>query len=67
MRYAINLKGQIALWPKEKMRREGFASPDYADALAMTFSKTVSRRDSRSSKHNNRKRVASDMDYDIFA
>ena len=67
MRYAINLKGQIALWPKEKMRREGFASPDYADALAMTFSKTVSRRDSRSSRHNNRKRVASDMDYDMFA
>lgn len=66
MRYSINLKGQVALWPKEKMRKEGFASPDYADALAMTFSRNVSRLDGRTARRGRRKRVARDVDYELF-
>tara|TARA_R110000751_G_C13760166_1_gene479177 strand:+ start:50 stop:1582 length:1533 start_codon:yes stop_codon:yes gene_type:complete len=66
MRYSVNLKGQLALWPKEKMRKEGFASPDYADALAMTFSKNVSRNDAPSSRRFRKNRVVVSSDYDIF-
>lgn len=65
MRYAINTKGQNALWPKEKMKREGFGSPDYADALAMTFSRNVSRLDSMRGRAR-KGRVAKDVDCDIF-
>lgn len=67
MRYLVNLKGQVALWPKEKMKKLGFASPDWADALAMTFSKNVSRKDTPSSRRFRKPRVARDVDYDIFA
>jgi|TARA_R110000803_G_scaffold34612_3_gene75458 hypothetical protein len=67
MRYSINLKGQVALWPKEKMRKEGFASSDYADALAMTFSKNVSRNDRKISRRGVKKRVARDVDFDVFS
>jgi hypothetical protein len=66
MRYSINLKGQLALWPKEKMRKEGVASPDYADALAVTFSKTVARRDGRASHRLGRNKVATGMDYAVL-
>ena len=66
MRYSVNLKGQLALWPKEKMRKEGFASPDYADALAMTFSKNVSRHDAPSSRRFKKNRVVVSSEYDIF-
>ena len=66
MRYSINLKGQLALWPKEKMRKEGVASPDYADALAVTFSKTVARRDGRASRRLGRNKVATGMDYAVL-
>ena len=66
MRYSINLKGQVALWPKEKMRREGFASPDYADALAMTFSRNVSRNDQRTSRRFARKSVSLRVDCAAF-
>ncbi len=67
MRYTINLKGQLALWPKEKMKKEGFASPDYADALAMTFCKTFGRKDMPSSRRHQRKRVAKDINYPLFS
>ena len=43
--YEYSLKGQLKLEPKDKMKKRGFASPDYADALAMTFSRTVGRSD----------------------
>ena len=67
MRYSLNLKGQLALWPKEKMKKEGFASPDYADALAMTFSRNVNRRDQRTSRRFKKKRVAEGVDYALFS
>ena len=65
MRYLVNTKGQNALWPKEKMKREGFGSPDYADALAMTFSRNVSRLDSMTARRR-KSRVAKNVNYDIF-
>jgi hypothetical protein len=66
MRYRMNLKGQKALWTKKEMLKEGFGSPDYADALAMTFSRATSRLDSKTSKRFKRGRVARDVDYAIF-
>jgi hypothetical protein len=65
--YDFTLKGQLKLEPKEKMKKRGHASPDYGDALAMTFSKTISRRDTRSSRQLKRKRVARDVDYALFS
>ena len=65
--YDFTLKGQLKLEPKEKMKKRGHASPDYGDALAMTFSKTISRRDTRSSRQLKKKRVARDVDYEIFS
>jgi hypothetical protein len=67
MRYKVNDKGQMALYPKEKMKKLGFASPDYADALAVTFSKNVSRKDTPTSKRFKRNRVARDVDYSVFS
>ena len=64
--YDFTLKGQLKLEPKEKMKKRGHASPDYADALAMTFSRLVSRRDEVVSRRFSRKRVAQDVEYDIF-
>lgn len=66
MRYRMNLKGQKALWTKKEMLKEGFGSPDYADALAMTFSRPVSRLDSKTSRKFKRGRVADDVDCVIF-
>ena len=62
--YEFSLKGQIKLEPKEKMKKRGHASPDYADALAATFSRSINRKDTRTSKP--RRQVANDMDYDMF-
>ena len=64
--YEYSLKGQLKLEPKDKMKKRGHASPDYADALAMTFSRTVSRTDARTSKRFRKRKVATGMDYDIF-
>ncbi len=66
MRYKLNLKGQLALWPKDKMKKEGFASPDYADALAMTFSKTIARGDAKTSRRARKRRTATGMDYAVI-
>jgi hypothetical protein len=63
--YEFSLKGQIKLEQKEKMKKRGHASPDWADALAATFSRTIGRKDTRTSKR--RTRVAKNMDYDMFA
>ena len=39
--YEINLRGEFQLERKEDMRRRGLASPDIADALALTFARPV--------------------------
>jgi hypothetical protein len=65
--YDYTLKGQLKLEPKDKMKRRGYASPDWADALAVTFSRTVGRRDMRTTRGQRGEiKVAQDMDYDIF-
>jgi hypothetical protein len=64
--YEFTLKGQLKLEPKEKMKKRGYASPDFADALAMTFSRIISRRDTRTSKKLRRKRVARDVEISVF-
>lgn len=37
IRYEHNPSGKIAIWSKEKMRRDGIKSPDLADALMLAF------------------------------
>ena len=37
IRYEHNPSGKVAIWSKEKMRREGIKSPDLADALMLAF------------------------------
>lgn len=57
--------GAKQLEPKEKMKKDrGLASPDHADALALTFAHRVARRDG--SHGRRRRRVAKHVDYDIF-
>jgi len=63
--YDYSLKGQLKLEPKDKMKKRGYASPNNADALAMTFSRTIARRD-LGPKIRRRKSVAAGMDYAII-
>ena len=39
--YDFNLKGELQLEKKSDMKRRGLASPDIADALALTFARPV--------------------------
>jgi len=64
--YEYSLKGQLKLEPKDKMKKRGYASPDWADALAATFSRSISRKDTRTGKMGRRPRVASGLDYDVL-
>ena len=43
--YDFNLKGELQLEKKSDMKRRGLASPDIADALALTFARPVFPRD----------------------
>ncbi len=65
--YEFSLKGQLKLEQKEKMKKRGYSSPDSGDALAITFSRTISRKDTPNNRRLNRKRVATGLDYDMFA
>jgi len=66
--YDLHTKGQIKLEPKDKMKRRGLASPDDADALAMTFAQPIGRVDmnvnKRRSRLNNRNAI---VDYDVYS
>lgn len=54
------------LEPKEKMKKDRkLASPDAGDALAMTFAKTIPRRD-RHGRRGRRGTVAKDLDYAVI-
>lgn len=61
------VSNKLQLESKEKMRDRGLASPDRAEALALTFSSTVARNDTRTSRANARSRMASGIDYDMFS
>lgn len=60
--------GKLQLESKKAMKKRGLASPDLAEALAMTFAQPVARQDFKTSKANtyNRKAMAINIDYDIF-
>lgn len=66
--YSIHLKGQIKLETKDSMKKRGLASPDDADALALTFAVPIARRDINLTTRLGRMagRVAQ-SDYDIFS
>ena len=64
--YEYSLSGQLKLESKDKMKRRGFASPDFGDALALTFSRTVGRKDGGALARRKKARVARDVDYDVF-
>lgn len=60
---------KLVLESKEHMReKRNLASPDMADALAMTFAQTIARNDDRHSRTwvGSRNRVARDVDYKMF-
>jgi hypothetical protein len=63
--YSLDLKGRYNLETKDQMKKRGLASPDYADALAMTFARPIARRDLRSGA-GRRAKVAKDVDYKIL-
>jgi hypothetical protein len=61
------VSNKIQLEGKDKMKSRGLASPDAAEALAMTFSSPVARLDAQASRNNSlRNRTARDVDYAIF-
>lgn len=60
------VSNKLILEGKEHMEDRGLASPDYGEALALTFARPVARTDTRTSRSQARSRVAADMDYNIF-
>jgi len=58
-------KNQLKLESKEDMKRRGMASPDEADALAMTFAQPIARRDMKFARRT-RLQQAKDIDYAII-
>jgi hypothetical protein len=59
---------KIKLEAKEKMKARGLASPDNADALAVTFHAKIARKDFATSRNGagNRKNIARGRDYSVF-
>lgn len=62
------VSNKVQLEGKDHMKARGLASPDSAEALALTFAQPVARADERHSRNNmnQRNRVARDLNYDIF-
>jgi hypothetical protein len=60
--YEFDGAGRIKLETKEKMKKRGLASPDIADALALTLASNMGRRDLRSSARRP-VRMAGGLDY----
>lgn len=58
--------GQIKLERKDEMKRRGFHSPDFAEALAQTFALPVARTDMKHSRHNRRGHVAQGVNSPVF-
>jgi|TARA_Y100000310_G_scaffold321795_2_gene379953 hypothetical protein len=64
--YDFDLHHRLKLERKDMMKKRGVASPDMADALALTFAKNFGRSDSRQSKRRSRRNVARGMDYAVI-
>jgi hypothetical protein len=64
----VGREDKIKLESKEKMKKRGLASPNHADALAVTFHLTIARYDNKLSPNHQRRanRVAKGVDYKIF-
>ena len=62
------VSNKIMLENKDRMKDRGLASPDNAEALALTFAQPVARRDQAHSRNNEgrRNRIAANIDYAIF-
>lgn len=60
------VSNKIQLEGKDHMKQRGLASPDLAEALALTFAQPVARIDAPSSRNNQRNRMARDVDYSLF-
>jgi hypothetical protein len=61
------VNNKLVLQSIEKMKDAGLASPDRAMALSFTFAKPVARNDARTSRNNQNRRMAANVDYDMFA
>ena len=61
------VNSKLVLENKEHMRDRSLASPDRAEALAMTFAQPVARRDTRTSRAHSRIREATGMDYEVLS
>lgn len=57
----------LSLEKKDEMKKRGLASPDWADALALTFSENIARRDATVNTHIREVRIVDGIDYDVFA
>lgn len=64
--YSYNIKQQLALETKDEMRRRGLASPDHADALALTFAQNIARRDLKIRRGQSRVRLVKGIDYKVI-
>lgn len=64
--YLFSLNGKLKLEAKEHMKKRHLASPDIADALALTFARNVGRRDRRS-KRNRKPTMQRGLDYNMFS
>ena len=62
--YDFDNAGRVRLETKEKMKGRGLASPDVADALALTFAANLARRDGAVPRR--RVRVAGGVDYAVL-
>lgn len=62
------VSNKVQLEGKDHMKSRGLASPDSAEALALTFAQPVARIDSRTSRNNSvtRNRMARDVDYNLL-
>jgi len=63
--YTIDLQGRILLEKKEDMRKRGLASPDIADALALTFAMPVMAHEYAGGQHQSKSPV--EWEYDPIA
>jgi hypothetical protein len=64
--YTYTIKNQLALESKKDIRSRGGASPDYADALAMTFAGPVANKSLNILQGRSRTRLAKGVDYKVI-
>lgn len=58
--------GKLQVESKDDMKARGLASPNDADALAMTFGQVIARNDRATSRRRANRRMATGVDYDIL-